>query len=462
MPPAPFGLRDFVLLVVVLAVASAARIGYLLTCAGDPRQPAPIQVQDAETAITLNRAANQPPTDRDLLVDNLREGSWFGSPAPLADLEERTAHVAPAYPWLIAWLAGWQSDPNLTTQTVRWAQAVLGVLTALLYFLFARLLFGSSIIGLLAGLLTAIHPFWIINTAEIQDGTLTSFLLAGCLFLGTAASQRGRPGASLIFGVGLAGLALVRAAMLPYTFVACLWFLVRCRTLPRGWLCALLASLGFANGLTPWLVRNFYDFGDVVPITSSMYVHLWMGNNDLARGGPEDDKALRSSLPAQRLQALRSEANQARRYGMLGEDVVVSVQADPAGTLDKRLRSAMCFLFGQTWFKQDTLSRDNGSIAMPVWLAEKGPLALRISLITMLVLGPLGWRWSYGRKREANLASLAVLWIPLPYILGHAEHFAGPRLPLDGVLLCFTAFALGWMLPPVARVVLPPANEDHD
>src|ERR1700722_9980423 len=44
------------------------------------------------------------------------------------------------------------------------------------------------------------------------------------------------------------------------------------------------------------------------------------------------------------------------------------------------------------------------------------------------------------------LESLAMLWIPLPYILTHAEHFSGPRLPLDAVLVCYTAFVLGRVL----------------
>jgi 4-amino-4-deoxy-L-arabinose transferase-like glycosyltransferase len=353
-------------------------------------------------------------------------------------------------------LAGWQNDADATTLTVRWTQCVLGILTAGLYFLFALWLFGSSFVALLAGLLVAIHPFWIANIAEMQDGTLASFLLAGCLFLGMAASQPGRPAASLAFGLSLAGLALVRAALLPFAFFACLWFLLRCRTLSRGWLCALLAVLGFANGLTPWLVRNFNTFGEVVPVTDSIYLHLWMGNNSLADGGPEDQRTLRSSVSARRLRALSSEANQPRRYGQLAEDVVDSIRTDPAGSVEKRLRSGVCFVLGRAWLKDGRLSRDSGSL--PDWLTSTWPLALRVALVVMLVLGLLGWRWSYGWRRETNLAALALLWIPLPYILGHAELFSGPRLPLDGVLLCFTAFALVWMLPPVARVVFPPVD----
>ena len=182
----------------------------------------------------------------------------------------------------IGCLAGWLGDAEQTTQVVRWAQCALGTLTAGLYFLFARRVFGSSWVALLAGLLTALHPFWIVNVAELQDGALCCFLVACCLWLGTAGAQRGGPLTSLVFGLALAGMSLTRAALLPYSFVACLWYLLRCRALPRGWVFALLVFLGFANGLAPWMVRNVQTFGDVLPIVDSTYLHLWVGNNSAA------------------------------------------------------------------------------------------------------------------------------------------------------------------------------------
>ena len=65
----------------------------------------------------------------------------------------------------------------------------------------------------------------------------------------------------------------------------------------------------------------------------------------------------------------------------------------------------------------------------------------------MFALAFLGWRWSYGWRKESMPASLAVIWIPLPYILSHAEALSGPRLPLDGVLLCYAAFAAACFIP---------------
>ena len=63
-------------------------------------------------------------------------------------------------------------------------------------------------------------------------------------------------------------------------------------------------------------------------------------------------------------------------------------------------------------------------------------------MLVLLLLAGLGWRWSYAWQRPSMPASLAVVWIPLPYLLSHAEALSGPRLPLDGVLLCYAALWL--------------------
>jgi hypothetical protein len=452
MKTPPLGWVDVLLFVAVVAGAAGLRAAYVVTCVEGAAE-LPFQVQDAETAIVLGSDADAGLRgERSALVENVRDHGAFACKAPLAGFEEDTAHVAPAYPWLVGVLARWLGDAERTTAAIRWCQVALGALTAGLYFLFALRAFGSALVALLAGMLAAAHPFWVVNVAELQDGTLASFLLAACLYIGTEGARRGGPVASLTFGLALAALALTRAALLPFAFVACLWYLLRCRTLPRGWVCALLAFLGFANGLAPWLARDVRTFGDLVPIVDTLYLHLWVGNNALARGGPQDERTLRESLPPDRYQALMAEPNQARRYGMLVEDVWARVQQNPTGVVEKRLRAAVCFVVGAAWLRDYVLVRESSRAAVPEQLAEPIPLAMHLALLGMALLAPLGWRWSYGWRREANLGSLALLWVPVPYLLTHADFFSGPRLPLDGILLCYAAFALAWMFPPVARV----------
>ena len=101
-------------------------------------------------------------------------------------------------------------DLSPVDRVVRWIQCGLGTLTAAFYFLFALRAFRNLWVAALTGLFCALHPFWIINTAEINDGVLVTFLLGFSLALGTRGSQVSAPFTSLMFGLVLAGLSMVR------------------------------------------------------------------------------------------------------------------------------------------------------------------------------------------------------------------------------------------------------------
>ena len=90
---------------------------------------------------------------------------------------------------------------------LRWVQAVLGTLTAGLYFLLTRRAFASRWAASLIGVLCAVHPFWIINTAEINDGVMATFLLALALFLGSPVNRSIGFLPSWLYGLALGGLA---------------------------------------------------------------------------------------------------------------------------------------------------------------------------------------------------------------------------------------------------------------
>jgi hypothetical protein len=450
-----FSVVDLVLLLVVLLGAAAVRCGYLWSYADQAATAGPLQVQGPGPVLTELPASTAlrgraPPTEFDALVHNLKEYRWFGSLAPFAAAEEKTAHVAPGYPWLLSVLA--LSQAEAIDRTVRWLQAGLGSATAALYFLFARRAFQSRVVGALAGLLCAVHPFWVVNTAEIADGVLATFLLAACIYLGAHSGWDGGPFTSFLYGLALAGLTLVRAALLPFALVALLWFFLRCRTLRRGWLCALLAFLGFANGEVSWTFRNYQHFGDVYPIVNSTYYHLWMGNNPGATGGPQTEQALVEALAAARGQEPQAVAKalaglpQRERYASLAAAVWAEVREHPGETLRRRLWAGLDFVFGRDWFAERMPWRVAGAESSTSgWLAN-GTL-LNGTLLGMLLLGLLGWRWTYGWRHEALPSALALVWVPLPYLLSHAEALNGPRLPLDGVLLCYAAFALACLVP---------------
>jgi hypothetical protein len=455
-----FGLADLLLFVLVLAAAAGARAGYLMVCADGGRNGGPLRVEDAPPLKTglpegTKMRGHEPPTELDALVHNLTEYRWFGSLAPFAPAEEQTAHVSPGYPWLLAGLAHFV-DAGSLDPTVRWIQCGLGALTAGLYFLFARRAFHSRGVAVLAGLLCALNPFWVIDTAAVDDGVLASFLVGLALFLGARGGQTGGPFASLLYGLTLAGAALVRAALLPFALVAVAWFLLRSRTLPRGWLAALVAFLGLATGLAPWAVRNYQVFGEPVPVVDSAHLHLWVGNNPHATGGPATEEMLQSA-PASELARV---ARQPERYARLGGLAWEEIRDHPAETVRRRLHAGLAFLLGERWLKDGTLAETTGEGELPDRVSWGYDVALQGTLLGMILLGLLGWRWTYGWRWEALPSALALVWIPLPYLLGHAAALSGPRLPLDGVLLTYAAFALVCLIPGVGGPLFAGGREE--
>ncbi len=445
-----FGPADLFLLLVVLGVGAGARAGYLMQCANDGRADGPLRVQEAPVP-----APGQQADEERTLIDNVKADFWFASEAPFSKDVETTAHVAPGYPYLVGLLAQ-QVAPDQLTFTVRWAQVGLGGLTAVFYYLFARRAFRSLLAGTLAGLFTALHPFWIIETANLSDVTLASCALGFCLLLGSQAGEKGGALKSLLLGASLAGLALVRAAYLPFAFVMLIWFLLRSRTLRLGWLCALCAFLGFGTALAPWTIRNYEVFEEPVPVVSSTWLDLWVGNNPSATGGPAT-RAMWAKAPTEELQAI---SRQPERYTRLGRAVADEVKNNPVGTVRRRVNAALYFLLGARWFEDGAVAAvAQTSEPMPEWLEESYTPVLTGVLAGMLALAFLGWRWSYGWRWESIPAALAVMWVPIPYILGHAGALSGARLPLDGVLLTLAAFALCCAVPGVGGHLLGGAAE---
>jgi hypothetical protein len=447
----PMGPIDWLCLLLVLVCAAGTRAGYVYFCAAEGQSTPAFAVQ-GQGPVRPSLDPNAPArTELDDLIQHVREERRFACRAPLSDREEETAHVAPGYPWLLGMVGRLHDQPEML---VRWTQCGLGALTVLCWFCFARRAFASTVAATIAGLLGAFYPFWIVNTAELADGVLASFLLAAAVALGTRGSQIGGAFTSLLYGLALAALAMVRAALLPFAVVAFVWYLARCRSVRTGWFAGLLALLGFANGLAPWAVRNWQTFEEPLPITDSAYLHLWMGNSSRATGTALDEAALRQSLRPELLGQLLAEPHQPRRYARLGPELLTQVKDDPSGVLGHRLDAGACFLVGGSWLKERRLvtARTGENVAAaPAWVVEAVEPSLRGGLLVVLLAGALGWRLSAGWAWHGRLAALATVWVPLPYLLSHAEDLSGPRLPLDGVLLCYAAFALACVMPGFAR-----------
>jgi 4-amino-4-deoxy-L-arabinose transferase-like glycosyltransferase len=465
----------FICALCILVLAVAARFFYVTEYGFDSGRPAEAWLVQGRERIVIPPAV----TAQDLMANNLKSqgipagfrtvnplGPKTVTPPPADSKQpprteyqqEPTADVAPLYPLFRAGIEIGREKlhdyleitPNAA---VRMVQIGVASLTCVLYFVIALRAFGTNyFLAILVGIATSVYPFWVINTAELEDGTLTSFLLALSLALGVKIGQKGGPIRSLLFGVALAALALTRASLLPLAVVAQLWFFLRCRRVPNGGLCAIVTVLGFAAGLAPWVVWSMQAHGKPIPIASSGFYHLWVGNNAKSTGGvhePIMDKQLPTELVSK-----MEQTPPADRYDLLAPVVLEEITEHPAETVKRRVKSLGQFVFGATDPRQPIVVSEIPELPVPTWVRN----VLIFTLLGVLFFALLGWRWAYGWRRHSAPLTLAVYWLPLPYLLSHAGTLHSARLPLDGVLIVLAMVGVMGLIPGVGARLL--AGED--
>jgi hypothetical protein len=197
------------------------------------------------------------------------------------------------------------------------------------------------------------------------------------------------------------------------------------------------------------LVRNYQETQNPAPVLDSAWWHLWTGNNPRATGGPMNEEP-KNALPEAHWQKLTN-PKEPRRYELLADLVADEVSTKPVDTGKRRLAAAWQFLTGRRDLRGgEMLHSGVNAPTLPDWAVP----SLQGTLGAMVILALLGWRWSYGWRYSSMPLQLAIYWIPIAYIIGHAELLHGPRLPLDGPLLCLAALAVGCIVPGVGGRLL--------
>ena len=74
-----------------------------------------------------------------------------------------------------------------------------------------------------------------------------------------------------------------------------------------------------------------------------------------------------------------------------------------------------------------------------------------VALVLMLATALAGMRWSHRWRHRTGLLTVALVTFPVVYVLGHTSLWHDARVPLDGVLLIYSAFALASLVPGLSR-----------
>ncbi len=206
------------------------------------------------------------------LARNIAAGNGYGF-----DSMPTTAFRVPLYP---VFLAAVTFGHRLFFPVIL-AQALVGAGTIWCAALLAREIFGSTA-AIIAAILTAIYPYYVVHDTALQETSLCTLLMALAVLLLLRVRLSGSVVTAAGAGLALGAAVLTRANLAPFALFAPLWLLFFGDSHAAPWrrrLCVAVLCAGVsALIVSPWLVRTYRLTGSAT-LTTQTGFFLWLGNN---------------------------------------------------------------------------------------------------------------------------------------------------------------------------------------
>jgi 4-amino-4-deoxy-L-arabinose transferase-like glycosyltransferase len=325
-------------LVVLPAVAFALRLAYSTTLPGQ------IVVTFEADPLTYDQIA------RNLVAGRGFRGASFYYP-PGSDVP--TAFWDALYPLFLAAL---YSLFGPTVHAVRLAQAALGALAVAGTFVLGRQLVRPAV-GIVAGAISAVYPFFIYYSGQVLTETLFMALVVWLFVAGFWAVERRTVLSFLLFGA-IAGLAaLCRAEIFLFGPLFALWCAWRSSKLPwRRLRLAAVAGGAMLAVMLPWGLRNEATHGQLILTTTKLgynlykYYHPTMSADQTVRAVPFPDFGERTE--PQREALLRQEGqrfmaeNPGRTLWFMAHKLVLLFKLTPSNEVNRQYALVSLLSYG--------------------------------------------------------------------------------------------------------------------
>jgi 4-amino-4-deoxy-L-arabinose transferase-like glycosyltransferase len=326
-------------------------------------------------------------------------------------------HRSPMYPLVLAVIYALFGQHIVA---IRLVQAVMGACIAVMIAFIAQRP-GSKGVGILAGVLWSVYPLGVFMAGLEYPTSVTALLLAGAvLCMLTEPEQALGAGRVLLSGLLFGAAALTIPVALVAVVATTLWILYWQPT--RRLVLAMLFLLGVALSLTPWTLRNFYVYGQIV-IVEPRLIQL------LPRVGPVQQERMDNELERKIKAILRHPDAYVRRFirefGHFWElypaRIYMNHVAYREAFHERDTRVVKQTLFGTTW----------------------------TSLISILSVGPaflfaLIGIWAMGLQKEQRRTLSLLCMTILSFAIGYSFFWGKTRyrLPVEPYIILLSAYGL--------------------
>ncbi|GAB4473994.1 MAG: hypothetical protein Kow00124_13530 [Anaerolineae bacterium] len=188
--------------------------------------------------------------------------------------------IGPVYPLFLApFIALFRENLAVQLTAIRLAQALIDTAAVGLVYLIARQLFGQSV-GRIALLIQALDVRYMYQAGTILTETVFIGLFLLALWLYVRAVQQQKMGLYRLAGVALALATLTRPVPVLFPALLAVHLLIAAGDRRRA-----LAGLAWMIGMMalvmlPWQVRVGIVTGELVPVSKTGTVHLWLASRE--------------------------------------------------------------------------------------------------------------------------------------------------------------------------------------
>lgn len=324
--------------------------------------------------------------------------------------------IAPLYPLLCIII---YSLTNHSFLAVAIIQAAISAFTCVVIFWLGSHIFGKKA-GLLAAIITALHPGAIVYTAKFHSFVLDSLLF--CLIVWLLIKTKKNPVIMNELKLGAAfGLALLTRATV-FIFLPLSWLWLK-RNTGKSLYIYILVSLLL---LSPWVVRNYIIYKKPVILTSSSNV-FWRGNNPLATGTSLGPKGLPMLQEDRKMYQMLYGKSEIEQNNIFWQESIRFIRNNPLRSFKLFIKKLYYFF----WFAPTT-----GSQYQPGWLN-----IYKIYYSVMVIFGILGLltlkNLSASSRNDAVLIILFILVIAVAQSLFYVE--TRHRWAIEPLMLIFSA-----------------------
>lgn len=185
-----------------------------------------------------------------------------------------SAYRPPVYTYLLALIYKIFGHSYLA---VKIFQAILGSFTCILTYIIAKKVF-NRFTALMSSLLSAVYPAFLLYSNQILMEVTITFLVVLCVYLFIGAIEQQSVRSQLLFGASIGLASLCKPVMLLFPVFAIIGILFIYSDRRTAFLHNGIMLSAFLIILTPWTIRNYIVFDELLPVVAKgMGSEIWQG-----------------------------------------------------------------------------------------------------------------------------------------------------------------------------------------